>query len=197
MTGKKSIKGTQTEKNLVISYMAESAAYSRYIFYAAQAEKENYFPIANVFTETANNELRHAKIYFKYLEGGTLPVQLDVDAGVIGKTVDNLATAAHEEIVEGSEMYRKFAAVAKEEGFDEIAEHFTAIAAIEERHHRRFLHYQKQVEDGTVWKRDHEITWKCLVCGYEYKGTEPPLVCPACDHPREHYMALDYPEGME
>lgn len=197
MTLSKSIKGTKTEKNLVVSYMAESAAYSRYMFYASAAEKEEYFPIARVFTETANNELRHAKIYFKYLEGGSLPVTLDVNAGIIGTTAQNLETAAHEEEAEGVELYLKFAGVAREEGFDEIADHFDAIAKIEERHRRRFLHYLRQVEDGTVWKRDHEITWKCLVCGYEYRGTEPPVTCPACDHPREHYMAMDYMEGLE
>ena len=193
----KSIKGTQTEKNLVIAYMAESAAYSRYIFYASQAEKENYYPIARVFTETDNNEVRHAKIYFKLLQGGNLPVTLDVDAGVIGTTAENLTIAAHEEEVEGVDLYEKSATVAEEEGFPEIAEHFRSIAKIEDQHRRRFLYYLKQVEDGTVWKRDHEITWKCLVCGYEFKGTEPPMECPACDHPREHYMAMDYPEGLE
>lgn len=188
----KSIKGTQTEKNLVISYMAESAAYSRYTFYAAQATKEEYFPIAKVFTDTADNELRHAKIYFKYLEGGSLPVELGVDAGIIGTTAENLATAANEEKVEGYEMYQQFAEVADKEGFAEIAEHFRAIATIEEHHHRRFLHYLDQVQKGTVWKRDTPIVWHCLVCGYEYTGTEPPTKCPACDHPYQHYMAMDY-----
>lgn len=196
-TTPQSLKGTQTEKNLVISYMAESAAYSRYTFYAAQAEKESYYPIARIFTETATNELRHAKIYFKYLEGGTVPVTLDVDAGVIGTTADNLATAAREEEYEGYKMYRHFADVADSEGFTDIAEHFRAIAEIEESHRRRFLHCHRQVVDGTVWKRDHEIIWKCLVCGYEYKGTEPPVQCPACNHPYQHYMAMDYVEGLE
>ena len=192
-----SIKGTRTEKNLVTAYMAESAAYSRYTFYAGQAEKESYFPIQKVFEETAANELRHGKIFFKFLEGGSVTVPLAVDAGVIGTTAENLATAAEEELVEGSEMYTEAARVAQEEGFTEIAEHFSAIAKIEESHRRRFLYYLKQVKDGTVWKRDHEITWKCLVCGYEFVGTEPPVKCPACDHPREHYMAMDYVEGLE
>lgn len=196
-TKKKSIKGTQTEKNLVIAYVAESTAYSRYTFYAGQAEKEKYFPIQRVFTETAENELRHAKVYFKFLEGGSLPVTVDVDAGVIGTTAENLELAAHEELVEGKELYEKAAEVAEKEGFDEIAEHFRAIAEIEEHHRRRFLHYLKQVEEGTVWKREKPIVWKCLVCGYEYTGTEPPEVCPACDHPREHYMGMDYVEGLE
>ena len=192
-----SIKGTRTEKNLVAAYMAESAAYSRYTFYAGQAEKESYFPIQKVFEETAANELRHGKIFFKFLEGGSVTVPLAVDAGVIGTTAENLATAAEEELVEGSEMYTEAARVAQEEGCTEIAEHFSAIAKIEESHRRRFLYYLKQVKDGTVWKRDHEITWKCLVCGYEFVGTEPPVKCPACDHPREHYMAMDYVEGLE
>lgn len=196
-TQPKDIKGTRTEKNLAIAYMAESAAYSRYTFYAGQAEKENYFPIQKVFEETAANELRHAKIYFKYLQGGSFPIQIGVDAGVIGTTAENLATAAKEEEFEGVKLYTDAAAVAEEEGFDDIASHFRAIATIEEHHRRRFLHYLKQVKEGTVWKRDHEIIWKCLVCGYEYKGTEPPVTCPACDHPREHYMAMDYVEGLE
>lgn len=197
MSTKKSIKGTQTEKNLIISYVAESTAVTRYNFYASQAEKENYFPIQKVFLDTAANEFRHAKVYFKYLEGGSLSVPVSVDAGVIGTTAENLATAAHEELVEGSELYKTFAKTAKEEGFDDIASHFLAIATIEEHHRRRFLHYLKQVEEGTVWKREKPIIWKCLVCGYEYKGTEPPQTCPACDHPREHYMAMDYAEGLE
>ena len=188
----KSIKGTQTEKNLVISYMAESSAYSRYMFYAAQATKEEYFPIADVFTETADNELRHAKVYFKFLEGGSLPVELNVDAGVIGTTAENLEIAANEEKVEGYEMYLQFADTAEKGGLGGLAEHFRAIATIEERHRNRFLHYLDQVEKGTVWKRDKPIVWKCLVCGYEYTGTEPPKVCPACDHPYQHYMGMDY-----
>ncbi len=193
----KGLKGTQTEKNLVVAYIAESTAYTRYTFYAQQATKESYFPIARVFNETAANELHHCKIFFKYLQGGKVPATVDVDAGVIGTTAENLAIAAAEEESEGVDLYRKSAAVAREEGFDDIAEHFEAIATIENEHRRRFLHYLKQVKDGTVWKRDHEIVWKCLVCGYEFKGTEPPVKCPACNHPREHYMAMDYVEGLE
>ena len=191
MATKKSIKGTQTEKNLVIAYMAESSAYTRYTFYAKQAEKEKYFPIAEIFRETADNELNHGKVFFKLLEGGSVNVPLNVDAGVIGDTASNLATAAHEEEVEGVELYTESAKVADEEGFPEIAEHFRAIAEVENTHKERFEKYLKQVKDGTVWKRDKAITWKCLVCGYEHVGTEPPKVCPACDHPYQHYMAMD------
>ena len=191
MATKKSIKGTQTEKNLVIAYMAESSAYTRYTFYAKQAEKEKYFPIAEIFRETADNELNHGKVFFKLLEGGSVNVPLNVDAGVIGDTASNLATAAQEEEVEGVELYTESAKVADEEGFPEIAEHFRAIAEVEEHHRKRFERYLKQVKEGTVWKRDKPVKWQCLVCGYIFEGTEPPEKCPACDHPREHYMALD------
>lgn len=191
MATTKSIKGTQTEKNLVIAYAAESMAYSRYTFYAAQADKENYFPIGEIFRETASNELRHAKVFFKFLEGGSVEVNVAVDAGIIGDTASNLATAMKEEETEGVELYTNAAKVAEKEGFPEIASHFRAIASIEQHHHDRFARYLKQVQDGTVWKRDKPITWRCLVCGYTFVGTEPPAVCPACDHPREHYMAID------
>ncbi len=191
MSTNKSIKGTRTEKNLVIAYMAESSAYTRYTFYAAQANKESYFPIERVFTETANNELRHAKVFFKFLEGGNVEVPMGVDAGVIADTASNLATAAHEELVEGVELYTNSAKVADEEGFTEIAAHFRAIAKIEDHHRRRFERYLKQVKEGTVWKREKPIKWQCLVCGFIYEGTEPPKVCPACDHPYQHYRALD------
>ena len=191
MATTKSIKGTQTEKNLVIAYAAESMAYSRYTFYAAQADKENYFPVGEIFRETANNELRQAKVFFKFLEGGSVEVNVAVDAGVIGDTASNLATAMKEEETEGVDLYTNAAKVAEEEGFPEIASHFRAIASIEQHHHDRFARYLKQVQDGTVWKRDKPVTWRCLVCGYTFVGTEPPAVCPACDHPREHYMAID------
>lgn len=192
-TTAKSIKGTQTEKNLVLAYLSESAAYTRYTFYAQQAEKESYFPIQRIFEDTAANELHHAKIYFKYLEGGQVDVTMGgVDAGIIGTTEQNLEIAAQEELVEGTEQYQAAAKVAEEEGFGEIAAHFRAIAEVEASHRRRFLHYLKQVKDGTVWKRDKAIVWKCLVCGYEFTGTEPPMTCPACNHPYQHYMAMDY-----
>ena len=158
----KSIKGTKTEQNLVNAYVSESTAYSRYMFYASQAEKEEYFPISEVFKETANNELRHAKVFFKYLKGGQVDCNVTVDAGVIGDTASNLETAMKEELAEGVEQYRTSAAVARKEGFNEIAEHFEAIASIEEHHRERFETYLKQVKDGTVWKRDHVIKWECV-----------------------------------
>lgn len=188
---KKSIKGTQTEKNLTASYMNENQAYARYTFYAQQADKENYFPIGEVFRETAANELHHAKVFFKFLEGGQVPVTLDVDAGVIADTAANLIVSIAEETAEGVDAYKKFAEVAREEGFDDIAEHFEAIASVENHHRARFEAYLKQVQDGTVWKREKPIVWECMVCGYHFEGTEPPKVCPGCDHPYQHYKGLD------
>lgn len=190
----KSIRGTETEKNLVIAYMAESSAYTRYTYYAQQADKENYFPIGQIFRETADNELHHSKVFFKFLEGGSLDVTLGVDAGVIADTAANLETAAKEEMAEGVELYTNASAVAEKEGFPEIAERFRSIAEVEQRHHNRFMAYLKQVKEGTVWKRDHDIKWQCLVCGYVFEGKEPPKVCPACNHPYQHYIALDMDE---
>lgn len=187
----KSIKGTKTEKCLVDAYVSESTAYTRYVYYAKQATKENYFGIANIFQETADNELHHGKIFFKYLEGGDVDINIKVSAGTIGDTASNLKQAAEGEHTEGVVEYRESAKVAEEEGFTEIAEHFRAIAKVEERHERRFNRYHKQVVEGTVWKREKPIRWVCLVCGYMYEGTEPPAVCPGCDHPREHYVPLD------
>lgn len=188
---KKSIKGTQTEKLLVASYIAESTAYTRYMFYAQAAQKEQYFPIQKIFEETADNEMHHAKVFFKMLEGGQVEVSGKYDAGVIGSTLENLKIAAEEEKSEGYEFYADAAKVAESEGFDEIASHFRSIATVEMHHRRRFERYIHHIETGTVWKREHPIKWECLVCGYIHEGTTPPEVCPGCDHPYQHYMALD------
>lgn len=188
----KSIKGTQTEKNLVKAYIAESTAYTRYTFYASQADKERYFPIGEIFRETADNEMRHGKTFFKYLEGGKCTVDVEADSGIIGKTEQNLEIAINEEREEGTEFYLAAAKTASEEGFDEIASHFSAIAEVETHHRLRFEHYLKQVKEGTVWKRKKAIKWQCMECGRIYEGKEPPKECPACDHSYEHYKGLDY-----
>lgn len=190
MASTKSIKGTRTEKNLVISYLTESSAYTRYTYYAKQANKEQYFPVERIFTITAENELHHSKVFFKMLQGGNVEVPMGADAGVIGDTVSNLSTAIEEELAEGVEFYTQAAAVAEEEGFAEIASHFKAIASVENHHKERFTRYKKMIEDGTLWKRDKPVTWECLVCGYHFVGIEPPKVCPGCDHPYQHYIAL-------
>lgn len=187
----KSIKGTRTEKNLMAAFFAESTAYTRYTYYARQAEKENYFPVADVFTETAANEFIHSKVFFKMLEGGTVEVPMSSDAGMIGTTVENLTLAIEEELREGVDFYVQAAEVAEEEGFDEIASHFRAIGTVEQHHHDRFQKYKEYIETGTLWKRAEPVTWQCQVCGYRFVGTEPPKVCPGCDHPYQHYVCVD------
>lgn len=193
MSETKSIKGTETEKNLVVAYLAESSAYTRYTYYAAQAQKEGYIPVQLVFEMTALNELRHGKVFFKMLQGGRVEVPMTPDAGVIGDTLSNLKTAMAEEEREGVEFYTKSAEVARQEGFPEIAAHFDAIAAVEKHHHDRFARFIDFIETDTLWRRDTSVTWTCNVCGYTFTGQEPPRVCPACDHPYQHYYcAADF-----
>jgi rubrerythrin len=188
MATQKSLVGTRTQVNLANAYVSESCAYTRYTFFAQAAQKESYFQYANILNETAANELRHAKIFLKFLdEGGCKTDPISIDAGVIGKTVDNLKVAAEEERVEGVEQYTESAKVADEEGFSEIAKRFKEIAEIEQRHRDRFDKMIKRIEDGTVWKSDKPIKWQCLVCGYIYEGTTPPEKCPACQHPYQHF----------
>lgn len=194
-TTTKPLKGTRTEKNLAAAYLAESTAYTRYTFYAKQADKELYFPIGQIFRETADNELHHAKVFFNFLQGGKCSVPMTIDAGITGTTAQNLEISISEEQEEGVVAYTDAARVAEEEGFQDIAERFRSIAEVEKTHEKRFRRYLRQVQDGTVWKREKPITWKCLVCGFEFIGTEPPEICPACAHPREHYMAME--EGLD
>ncbi|MCC8117973.1 MAG: rubrerythrin family protein [Bacteroidales bacterium] len=186
----KDIRGTRTEKCIATAYLAESTAYTRYIYYAQQAEKEGYIPVSLIFDATAQNELHHSKVFFKMLQGGKCGVPIDIDAGVIADTASNLATAMAEEQTEGVDLYIASAKIAEEEGFDDIAVHFRAIATIENHHKERFGRYLKMVQDGTLWKRDKPVTWQCTVCGYLYQGTEPPQVCPACNHSYQHYIAI-------
>ena len=190
-----SIKGTRTEKNLANAYVAESTAYTRYIFFAKSAKKEMYYHFSNIFNETADNELHHAKIFLKYLtEGAVMTDPISIDPGILKPTVECLKIAAQEEENEGVKEYTNAAEVAEEEGFHEIADHFRAIATIENHHKGRFDLMRWQIENDKVWKRDEPIKWQCLVCGYVYEGTTPPEVCPACDHPYQHYIALDFDE---
>ena len=187
-----SLKGTRTEKNLANAYVAESTAYTRYIFFAKSAKKEMYYQFANIFQETADNELHHAKIFLKYLkEGAVMTDPICIDPGILTPTVDNLKVAASEEENEGVKQYIKSAEVAEEEGFSEIADHFRAIATIENHHKERFDLMRTQIEDDTVWKRDTPIKWQCLVCGYIFEGVQPPEKCPACNHPYQHFKRAE------
>ncbi|MDE6399633.1 MAG: rubrerythrin family protein [Muribaculaceae bacterium] len=189
MSDTKSIKGTKTEQNLANSYVAESCAYSRYTFFAQTAQKESYFQYADIFNETAANELHHAKIYLKLLkDGGVTTAPIPIDPGVLTPTVDNLKVAAEEEKNEGVALYKEYAKVAEKEGFPDIAKVFLAIATVEQRHEDRFNLMRQRIIDGTVWKREKPIKWQCQVCGYIFEGKEPPEKCPACAHPYQHFM---------
>ena len=189
MADTKSIKGTKTETNLSNAYVSESTAYKLYTYFSQSAEKEGYYQYAKIFQETADNELHHAKIFLKLLtEGAVMTTPISVDPGILTPTVDNLKVAAQEEQSEGVDQYIHSAEVAEEEGFPEIAETFRAIATIENHHKERFDLLRKEIEDGTVWKREKPIKWQCQVCGYIFEGVEPPETCPACKHPRQHFM---------
>lgn len=192
MADTKSLKGTKTEQNLANAFVSETTAYARYTYFGKSATKESYFHFANIFNETADNELHHAKVFLKFLtEGAVMTSPIGVDPGILTPTVDNLKVAAEEEEKEGVEQYTNSAKVADEEGFTEIASRFRAIATIENHHKERFDEMRRQIETGTVWKREKPIEWQCLVCGYIYEGTEPPQKCPACAHPYQHFMPIE------
>jgi rubrerythrin len=182
-----SLKGTQTEKNLLAAFAGESQARNRYTYASKVAMKEGYVHLSALFEETAMNEKQHAKIFFKFLEGGIVEIQAAYPAGVIGTTEENLAAAAAGENEEWTELYPGFAAVAREEGFPKVAAAFKFIATVEERHEARYLYYLKQVREGTVFKRDKPTRWKCENCGYVHEGTEAPGMCPACQHPQPYF----------
>lgn len=191
------LKGTRTEKNLAEAYVAESMAYTRYIYFGKTAKKEEYYHFANIFNETADNELHHAKIYLKLLQNGAVEAgPISVDPGILKPTLECCKIAASEEEMEGVKMYREAAEVAEEEGFHDIADVFNAIASIENHHKERFDLMAWQIENDKVWKRDTPIKWQCLVCGYIFEGTEPPEVCPACSHPYQHFMPADLPSNV-
>ena len=182
-----SLKGTQTEKNLVAAFAGESQARNRYSYFASQAKKEGYVQISAIFEETANQEKEHAKREFKFLKGGEVEITAAFPAGVIGKTIENLKAAAAGEHYETTEMYPEFAAVAEKEGFDEIAKAFRAIAVAEKRHEERYVALAKNISDGVVFKREKPVRWVCRNCGYVHEGPEAPGVCPACEHPQSHF----------
>jgi len=182
-----SIKGTETEKNLLKSFAGESQARNRYTFFASVAKKEGYEQISQIFLETAENEKEHAKRFFSYLEGGMVEIQASYPAGVIGNTLQNLKAAAAGENEEYTKLYPKFANIAEKEGFNEIATLFRNIAKVEEEHEKRYLKLAKNIENGEVFKRSKPVLWKCLNCGYVYEGTEPPEKCPSCLHPKAYF----------
>lgn len=181
------IKGTRTEKNLMASFAGESQARMRYTYFASAAKKEGYEQISAIFTETADNEKEHAKIFFKYLEGGEVEITATFPAGVIGDTLANLKAAAAGEKEEWGTLYPNFADIADEEGFADVAYSFREIAEVEEYHERRYNILADRVAKGEVFKRTQSIKWKCRNCGYVHEGPEAPEECPACKHPQAHY----------
>ncbi|MEG1553606.1 MAG: rubrerythrin family protein [Rikenellaceae bacterium] len=184
---KKSIKGTQTEKNLLISFAGESQARNRYTFFASVAKKEGFEQISAIFTETAEQEKEHAKKFFKYLEGGMVEITTSYPAGVIGTTAENLKAAAEGELEEWSDAYPKFARIAEEEGFADVALTFRNIAKVEAQHEKRYRKFLSNVEKKEVFAREEVIEWQCRNCGYVHTGKEAPEVCPACQHPQAYF----------
>ena len=185
-----SLKGSQTEKNLLTAFSGESQARNRYTYFASKAKKEGYVQIADIFTETANQEKEHAKRLFKFLEGGEVEITGAFPAGVIGTTIENLKDAAAGEHYEQTEMYPGFAKIARKEGFDSIAAVFEAIAVAEKQHEKRYVDLAANIEAGKVFKRDEKVIWRCRNCGYLHEGNEAPESCPACDHPQAHFELL-------
>ena len=183
----KSVKGTQTEKHLLMSFAGESQARMRYTYFAEKAKEEGFEQIAAIFMETAEQEREHAKRMFKFLEGGMLEINACYPAGMIGTTAENLKAAAEGEHEEWSLDYPKFADVAAEEGFPAIAAMYRNIAIAEKAHEERYLAFLKNIENESVFKKEEETVWQCRNCGFVHEGTEAPKACPACLHPQAYF----------
>ena len=182
-----SLRGTKTERNLLQSFAGESQARNRYTYFASRARKEGFMQIAAIFSETADQEKEHAERFFKFLEGGTLMINAEFPAGIIGSTAVNLAAAADGEYEEWHRLYPGFAETARQEGFTSIAEIYEAICVSERHHEKRYRELLKNVERGTVFFRPQPVTWKCRNCGYMHSGKEAPGNCPACAHDRAYF----------
>jgi rubrerythrin len=172
----KDLKGTKTEKNLLEAFAGESQARNKYTFFASKAKKDGFEQIAAIFQETADNEKEHAKLWFKYLEGGA-----------IKSTIENLESAANGEYYEWTDMYDRMAKDAEEEGFKEIAAKFRGVLAIEKTHEERYRKLLKNIEDKVVFSRDGDCIWQCRNCGHIVVGPKAPQVCPVCNHPQSYF----------
>jgi rubrerythrin len=186
----KSVKGTKTEKNLLKAFAGESQARNRYTYFASTARKEGFEQIANIFTETADNEKEHAKVFFGYLEGGDVEIVASYPAGAVKDTRSNLEAAADGEKLEWTTLYADFAMIAKEEGFPEIARSFEQIAKVERFHESRYRKLAANVANGEVFRKKSPVKWHCANCGYVLEGAEAPRECPACKHPQAFYELL-------
>lgn len=185
-----SLRGTQTEKNILTAFAGESQARNRYTYFASQAKKEGYVQISDIFAETADQEKEHAKRLYKLMEGGEAEIQAAFPAGTIESTSDNLKEAAGGENYEWTEMYPSFAKIAREEGFNAIATIFESIAVAEKQHEKRYLALRANIEAGTVFKKAEPVVWRCRNCGYLHEGAEAPKECPACAHAQAHFELL-------
>ncbi len=173
----KNLKGTKTEQNLQAAFAGESQARNKYTYYASQAKKEGFVQISKIFEETANNEKEHAKIWFKYLNGGSVP-----------ETIKNLEDAANGENYEWTDMYATFAKEAKAEGFDELSELFTMVGKIEKAHEERYRALLANIKSGKVFERSEENDWECSNCGHIYAGKKAIELCPVCQHPKAYFF---------
>lgn len=191
------LRGTKTLENLMKAFAGESQARMRYTYFASVAGKEGYKQIQNIFLETAENEKEHAKVFMKlaleHLDGEN-PAPVDINATypfAYGDTVANLKSAASGEHEEAELDYPAFAKTAKEEGFPDIAARFLLIAKVERHHEERYLKLLENIENGTVFKKDGKVFWKCINCGYVHEGDAAPVLCPACQHPKDYFQLLD------
>ncbi len=182
-----SLKGSKTEQNLLKAFAGESQARNRYSYFASVAKKEGFEQISAIFIETADNEKEHAKVFFKYLEGGDVEITASYPAGVIGDTLANLKAAAAGEKMEWGTLYPDFAKTAKEEGFTDVYNSFTQIAAVEAEHEARYNILADRVAKGEVFSRQTPIKWRCRNCGRIMESAIAPKLCPACQHPQAHY----------
>jgi len=171
------LKGSKTEQNLLAAFAGESQARNKYTYFASIAKKEGFEQMSGIFSETADHEKEHAERIFSFLNG-------------TGDTKANLKAAAEGENYEWTQMYPEFEKAAREEGFTEIAEFFHEVAEVEEEHEKRYNALAKNLQEGTVFKKDEVVKWKCRNCGYVHKGKEAPEVCPACDHAQSYYELL-------
>ncbi len=186
----KNLKGTKTEKNILIAFAGESQARNRYTFFAKKAKKDGFVQISKIFEETAEQERAHASTLFKLLDGGEVEIQASFPAGKTGTTAENLKEAAGGENYEWKTMYPEFAEIARDEGFDHLAKIFEAISVAEKQHEIRYRDLLNNIENGTVFKKDKPVVWHCIKCGYIHEGTEALAVCPACAHPQAHFEVL-------
>lgn len=186
----KSIKGTKTEQNLLKAFAGESQARNRYTYFASAARKEGFEQIANIFTETAENEKEHAKVFFKYLEGGDVEITAVYPAGSIKDTRANLAEAAAGENMEWTAIYQDFAKIAQDEGFPEVARSFHQIAKVEKFHESRYRKLIGNIASQEVFKKKSTAKWHCINCGYVFEGQDAPRECPACRHPQAYFEVL-------